>query len=183
MADNETFQLMADQTRTQAIIDAATNGSKCRRCEFVGCLDIRMLCPTCAAKRAHTMQAAAIDMTQPRIEATPLTTVASLMQGPTGHGGCGGSDMVHAQAAFSARANLDTLVRRVLKAEEFLHTAPRSDSGWSVYDRAYDGLAKLVADIRFHEGLLRDSFPDLVAEPIRIPPRLERAEAPAWLEV
>ena len=183
MADNETFAILADRARNQAIIDAATNGAKCRRCEFVGCLDIRMLCPACATKRAATMAAAAIDMTQPRIEITPLTTVASLMQGPTGHGGCGGSDMVHAQAAFSSRANLDTLIRRVLKAEEFLHTSPGSNSGWSVYDRAYDGLAKLTADIRFHEGQLKDSFPDLVAEPIKIPPRLVRETAPSWLEV
>ena len=182
MADNSTFAADAELARTGAMVTAA-QAKKCRRCPTVGGLDKRQLCPACNAVRLATMKADKIDMTQPRVELTPPTTVTSLMVGPSGRGGCGGNDMAHAQSAFSARANLDTLIRRVMKAEDFLHSAPRSDSGWSVYDRAYDGLAKLTADIRFHEGQLKDSFPDLVVEPIKIPPRLVRETAPAWLTV
>ena len=183
MADNETFAAMATLARTGAVVIAATKGAKCRRCPTVTDLNRRQLCPACAQKRRDSMERDTVDMTAPRVELTPPTTVASLMVGPSGRGGCGGDDMCHAQSAFSARANLDTLIKRVLKAEDFLHSAPRSDSGWSVYDRAYDGLAKLTADIRFHEGLLKDSFPDLVVEQIKIPPRLVRETAPAWLTV
>ena len=181
--DHTDFAAMATLAHAGAVVLAATKGAKCRRCPVITDLDKRQLCPDCAAKRLATIAADALDMTAPRVELTPPTTVASLMVGPSGRGGCGGNDMAHAQSAFSARANLDTLIKRVTKAEGFLHSAPRSDSGWSVYERAYDGLAKLIDDIKFHEDALRQSFQDITVEPIKIPPRLVREAAPAWLTV
>ena len=100
--------------------------------------DKRQLCPACNAVRLATMKAAGDRHDAAARGANPLTTVASLMVGSSGRGGCGGDDMCHAQSAFSARANLDTLIKRVMKAEDFLHPRRAQTGPVSLRERMTD---------------------------------------------
>jgi hypothetical protein len=84
---------------------------------------------------------------------------------------------------MSARSNLQELIKRTLKAEDFVSQAPRSESAWSVYSRCYAALDAQIKLIQHHEGRVRDSFPDLVVAPIMVPPELIRGTDPEWLIV
>lgn len=183
MADNSDFAASAAIARTEAMV-AANRARKCRRemCGETMGLDKRGLCKTHQAIRLATMAKPDAEARTARREDRSVTTIYSLL----GNGDrplVQGADLCHCSSASSARANLAELLRRVMRAEDFLHNAPKSDSGWSVYDRAYDGLAKLIETIKFHEAAVKANWPALVTAPIRIPARLERAIAADWLTV
>ena len=179
--DNADFAAMATLARTEAVVTTA-RAKKCRRCPTVGGLDKRQLCPACNAVRLATMKADPIDLAERPVR-PQVTTIASLLSGPSGFAQVQGADLNHCNAAMSARASMQGVFKKLEQLERFIVAAPQSDSGWRNYETMYDKIESYVRSIKFHESNVRDSFPDLVTEKILIPARLERAPKVQMLDV
>lgn len=206
MSTNLDFQQAAEQQRMQAFYDA-NRATECSRCgNDFGVIDKRGLCFSCSEKRLASLAADALpnqNVGVPRNETAaecnerlrkakaardaikPAVTIKSLL-GTGGFPLVSGMDLCRANSALSGRVSIMEIIKKLGPIETFLISNSGNSEAWSNYQRRFEQISRLCKDVAIHEAKLRESFPDLVVEPIMVPEQLVRGEPRActdWMEV